>query len=45
MADKRKEKALGKHEILPAVAPDDQYVLVRAESSIGTGINKACNGA
>ena len=31
MADKRKEKALGKREFLPAVAPDDQYVLVRAE--------------
>ena len=32
MADKRKEKALGKREFLPAVAPSDQYVLVRAES-------------
>ena len=32
MADKRKEKALCKREFLPAVAPDDQYVLVRAES-------------
>ena len=39
MADRRKEKArrmkrnsLGKLEFLPAVPPDDQNVLVRAES-------------
>ena len=38
MADKTKEKArpetikLGKREFLQAVPPDDQYVLVRAES-------------
>ena len=32
MADKRKEKALDKREFLPAVASDDQYVLVRGES-------------
>ena len=31
MADKRKKQALGKREFLPAVAPDDQCVLVRAE--------------
>ena len=37
MADKTKEKAwrnnLGKREFLPAVPPDGQYVLVRADSN------------
>ena len=36
MADKKKRPSksnnLGKREFLPAVPPDDQYVLLRAES-------------